>query len=542
MGVPGFKSITIKKFMIATISITGVALLIYLSAVWLMSNDIVAKTAKQQDLGNAIKIMADTRYDVVDIRQALTNVAATGNSRGFSNALDGLSAAQDKLDALVRVRPDLQGKASELKQRIDELHEVGVRMANAYVKDGRKAGNLIMQDANGGFDVRAEELAGSLGELSRSLNDELDAASKSLNKVENSSRFTVIGISMAMFLFVASAFLALYYKVIPPLNNFFSSMRDINSGSGDLTRRLSHDSKDEVGNIIVEFNAFVENLQVIISDVMRSSKQLNKTSEDMLQVVSQAEKGVLQQQDETMQVATAMNQMSTTVQEVARNAARAAESADQADKETSQSKQVVLQTKQTINLLANEVEKAKQVIHQLELDSDNIGTILDVIRDIADQTNLLALNAAIEAARAGEQGRGFAVVADEVRSLASRTQDSTQQIREMIEKLQRVAANAVVVMETGNAQAQLSVQQAMQAEESLEVVTKAVATINEMNMQIASAAEEQSAVSGEINRNVHNISQVSEDTAQGVQRSAALAGVVADESDQLLTLMSKFRA
>jgi methyl-accepting chemotaxis protein len=233
--------------------------------------------------------------------------------------------------------------------------------------------------------------------------------------------------------------------------------------------------------------------------------------------------------------------MSNTVQEIARNAARAAESADQADKEALQSKQVVTQTKLAINELATEVEKATQVIHQLEAESDNIGTILDVIRDIADQTNLLALNAAIEAARAGEQGRGFAVVADEVRSLASRTQDSTQQIKTMIERLQTGANNAVAVMETGRAQAQRSVQQATQAEGSLEVITKAVGTINEMNMQIASAAEEQNSVSSEINRNIHNIGQVTEQTFQGVQESTALCGEVIKESKQLQALMKKFQ-
>ncbi|MEJ2652033.1 MAG: methyl-accepting chemotaxis protein [Gammaproteobacteria bacterium] len=527
--------------MIATIGITGTAVLIYLSAVWLMSNEVVAKTAEQQRVAKAMKIMADVRFDVASIQLALTDVAATGDTRGLSTAVDSLSDAQDQLDDLVASRPDLKAKAEGFKRSIGTLNDLGVRMANAYINNGRAAGNAIMRDANAGFDSRARKLQSAVEASLEALDGELEAATASLNKEENSSRFTVVGISIVMFLFVTAAFLALYYKVIPPLNQFHTSMRDINSGSGDLTRRLSHHSQDEVGVIIEEFNVFVAKLQAVISDVVRSSGRLNHASEDMSGVVAEAEQAVLRQQGETAHVATAMNQMSATVQEVAANAARAAEAAEQADQETSQSKQVVVQTREGINLLANEVGKATHVIHQLETDSDNIGGILDVIRDIAEQTNLLALNAAIEAARAGEQGRGFAVVADEVRSLARRTQDSTQQIRELIENLQEVADKAVTVMEEGSAQAQSSVQQATQAEESLEVVTRAVATINEMNMQIASAAEEQSVVSGEINRNVHNISQVSEETAQGVQRSAALAGVVADESDQLLSLMNKFR-
>jgi methyl-accepting chemotaxis protein len=541
MAVLGFKNTTIKMLMVATIGIVAVALFIYLSVVWTMSNGIVAKAVEQERLADTMRIMADTRFNVVKIQQALTYAAATGDNVGFSSAMDDLSAAQDKLDELAAARPDLQEKADEFKQGLGELHELGVRMANAYIKNGRDARIAILQDPNVGFDDSAAKLTGAMNALLETLNKELNTASKTLNTAEESSRLTVVGSSMAMFVFVALGFLVAFYKVVPPLNRFLASMRDINSGSGDLTRRLSHDSKDEVGEIIEEFNAFVSKLQATISDVVRSSTQLNTTSEEMLDAVARAEKGVLQQQDETMHVATAMNQMSATVQEIARNASSASEAAAQADKETSQGRQVVVQTKQSINLLADEVDKATQVIHQLELDSDNIGTILDVIRDIADQTNLLALNAAIEAARAGEQGRGFAVVADEVRSLASRTQDSTQQIREMIEKLQGGAANAVAVMEGGSSQAQLSVQQAVQAEASLEVVTKAVATINEMNMQIASAAEEQSAVSAEINRNIHNISQVSDETAQGVQRSTELSGTVTGESNQLLALMKKFR-
>ena len=541
MAMLGFKNTTIKMLMVATIGIVAVALFIYLSVVWTMSNGIVAKTVAQERLADTMRIMADARFNVVKIQQALTDAAATGENDGFSSAMDDFNAAQDKLDELAITRPDMQGKAAEFKQSLGELHELGVRMANTYINNGRNAGIAILRDPDEGFDVRAAKLTGAMNALLETLNKDLNTATKTLNTAEESSRLTVVGSSIAMFVFVALGFLIVFYKVVPPLNAFLASMRDINSGSGDLTRRLSHDSKDEVGEIIEEFNAFASKLQVIISDVVRSSTQLNNTSEEMLDAVGRAEKGVLRQQDETMHVATAMNQMSATVQEIARNAASAAEAAEQADKETSQGRQVVVQTKQSINLLADEVERATQVIHQLELDSDNIGTILDVIRDIADQTNLLALNAAIEAARAGEQGRGFAVVADEVRSLASRTQDSTQQIREMIEKLQGGAANAVAVMEGGSSQAQLSVQQATQAEASLEVVTKAVATINDMNMQIASAAEEQSAVSAEINRNIHNISQVSDETAQGVQRSTELSGTVTGESNQLLALMKKFR-
>jgi methyl-accepting chemotaxis protein len=541
MGVPGFRNTSIRNFLTGVVGMTGAALLGYLSIIWMMSNDIVAKTAEQQRVADAMKIMADTQLYVANIRRVLTEAGATGDNRGFSEAMDNLTAARDKLDGLGAARPELQGKAVELKQGLSELHEAGKRMANAYINDGRDAGNAVMQDANEGFAVRATRFAGAVDELSQRLSHDLDAATGSLDKAEHSSRFTVMGISIAIFAFLVIVFLALFYKVIPPLNKILASMRDINSGSGDLTRRLSHDNKDEMGEIVGEFNAFIGQLQAIIADVVQSSKHLQQTAEDMLGVVGQSEKGVFQQQDETTHLAAAMNEMSTTVQEVARNAAHAAEAAEQADEETSQSRDVVTRTKEGINLLANEVEKAAQVIHQLGSDSDNIGTIVDVIRDIADQTNLLALNAAIEAARAGEQGRGFAVVADEVRSLASRTQDSTRQIREMIEKLQGRANNAVAVMEAGSSQAQLSVQQATQAEESLEVVTKAVATINDMNMQIASAAEEQSSVSTEISRNVHNINEVSENTAHSVRAAAELSGAVADRSNRLLALLNKFR-
>ena len=535
------KDMSIKTLMRAVMVVVTVALAIFIAISWIKSNGLMEKTQGQQRTADAMRAMADARFHIVEIQQFLTDVGATADPGGYSEAAKELTAAQASLDQLETALPVLKERVDEFRQRLQVMYETGVRMAKVYVKEGREAGNLIMKGPKDGFDARSDELSNDMNTLIDLLNNALDTATEGLNEEEASTRFMIVGISILLLIIIAATFLVLFSKVIPPLNELLLSLKDMNTGSGDLTRRLPHQGNDEVGKIVGEFNRFVGQLQAIIVDVVRSSTQLNKTAEGLLDVVSDAEKGMIKQQDETVHVATAMNEMSNTVQEIARNASQAAEAAEQADKEALQSKQVVSQTKQAISALADEVEKATQVIHQLETESDNIGTILDVIRDVADQTNLLALNAAIEAARAGEQGRGFAVVADEVRSLASRTQDSTQQIKEMIERLQSGANNAVQVMESGRTQAQENVQQAMQAEESLEVITKAVGTINDMNMQIASAAEEQSSVSEEINRNIHNISQVTEQTSRGVQQSTELCGEVSEESNQLQTLMKKFR-
>jgi methyl-accepting chemotaxis protein len=236
-----------------------------------------------------------------------------------------------------------------------------------------------------------------------------------------------------------------------------------------------------------------------------------------------------------------MNEMTTTVQDVARNTAQAAEAAQRAAQEANSGKQVVTQTLATIDNLANEVEKVAAVIQALETDTGNIGMVLDVIKGIAEQTNLLALNAAIEAARAGDQGRGFAVVADEVRTLASRTQKSTQEIHDMIGRLQSSAAQAVQAMQTGRARAQESVQQAAKAGASLGTITSAVSTISDMNTQIASAAEEQSSVAEEMNRNIVAIRDVAEQTARGAHQTSRATDELSRLSSELQALVGQFK-
>lgn len=326
-----------------------------------------------------------------------------------------------------------------------------------------------------------------------------------------------------------------------PLRQTVEAMDEIAQGEGDLTRRLDESGKNEISKLAAAFNRFAEKVRIMVSKVSGSTTQLASAAEEMSMVTEETSRGVQKQQSETDQVATAMNQMTATVQEVARHATQAAEAAASADQDSSEGRNIVINTMKSIENLAHEISSASTVISQLEQDSENIGSVLDVIRGIAEQTNLLALNAAIEAARAGEQGRGFAVVADEVRTLASKTQQSTSEIQEMIEKLQLGARSAVQAMQESSQHAAETVNQSSMAAASLEKITAAVSMIKDMNTQIAIAAEQQSSVSEEINKNVVNISMVVNDTAEGASQTSAASGELARLSMELQKLVGQFK-
>jgi methyl-accepting chemotaxis protein len=329
--------------------------------------------------------------------------------------------------------------------------------------------------------------------------------------------------------------------VVNPINRAVHAMQDIAAGDGDLTHRLEVKGKDELANLAIAFNSFVDQLRNTIGQVTGSTQTLASASEEVSQIANETSSGVEQQRQETEQVASAITQMTVTMDQVVQNAQHAAEAADNADKQANNGKTVVNQTINSIENLASEVEKGAMVIQGLEKDSDEIGTVLEVIQGIAEQTNLLALNAAIEAARAGEQGRGFAVVADEVRTLASRTQASTQEIKEMIEKLQSGARKAAAVMDVGRSSAQSSVDLASKAGEALTAITEAVNEITQMNSQIASAACQQDVVSKEINQNVVNIAQIADSTALGAQKLASSSNELAGLSSDLQQMIGRFK-
>jgi len=311
--------------------------------------------------------------------------------------------------------------------------------------------------------------------------------------------------------------------------------------SGDLTQEVESTGTDEMGALLTALSNMRNNLYTMIVEMQDSSTQLAAASTELAAVSEETNQNLHSQQSEVEQAATAINEMTATIQEVAKNAASTSDSADSANKATMEGQDIVEQTVSSISQLASDIENASDVIHQLEEHSEKIGSVLDVIKNIAEQTNLLALNAAIEAARAGEQGRGFAVVADEVRTLASRTQESTQEIESMIDKLQSGARDAVQVMESSREQASASVEQSNAAGHALQTITKAVALISDMNTQIATAAEEQFSVSEEINRNIISVSDLGSQTAAGANETTASSEELARLAVGLQSLISQFK-
>ena len=329
--------------------------------------------------------------------------------------------------------------------------------------------------------------------------------------------------------------------IIAPLTALALNLQQICSGEGDLRARLNAKGRSEFAWVASSFNSFVKKIAKTVDEISVTSEKLANASHKLATITQTTQKGVERQLQETTLVGNAMKQMTSTVQEVARNAVKASEAAETAEQEATAGRNIVNDAVNRINGLASEVENAANVIHELENDSNSIGEVLGVIQGIAEQTNLLALNAAIEAARAGEQGRGFAVVADEVRTLASRTQNSTLEIQQTIERLQGRAKQAVSVMENGRKRAAASVEQAASAGGSITSISQRIDTINDMNNQIAHAAEEQTAVAEEINRNISNISHVTQETSVGAKDTAEACHELQELANKLRATVGSFR-
>ncbi|WP_196140578.1 methyl-accepting chemotaxis protein [Aliikangiella sp. G2MR2-5] len=355
----------------------------------------------------------------------------------------------------------------------------------------------------------------------------------------SSSRTLLLVFAVIAILVAASVNYWVLRSVTGPLNEV---LRVINQVSrGDLKEKAEVYSEDELGTLSKGFNNLIDALREMLKEIGSSSEQLSASAEQTAAISGQSNENINHQKEQTDMIATAMTEMTATVDEVANSANNTLLEVQKANSETVEGQSVVQDSISTINKLAREIESAAVVIDKLDQYSTNIGAVLDVIRGIADQTNLLALNAAIEAARAGEQGRGFAVVADEVRTLASKTQESTSEIQEMIERLQTGTREAVSVMETSRTEAQKSVEQTAKAGESLAKITQAVSVINDMSTHIASAAEEQSSVSQEMHQNVSSISEMADRTSQGASENMAASQELARLAEHMKKLVGQFK-
>jgi len=349
----------------------------------------------------------------------------------------------------------------------------------------------------------------------------------------------VLFITGVIALVLVSGFVLLRFLV--PVNTLTRTMDDIAAGEGDLTQRLPIKGDNEIDKLAQAFNRFVEKIQHSIQLAGSSTESLTAAAEKLKKIARQSNEDTVKQYAEMQQVVTAVTEMAATVREIAASGENAAANAKAADEEAGSGQLIVSQTVDAISKLAEEVESAAAVINKLEADSAAIGSVLDVIRGIADQTNLLALNAAIEAARAGEQGRGFAVVADEVRTLASRTQKSTQEIQAIIQGLQEGTAKAVKVMSDGVASANGTVETASQASKSLRNIVESVSAITEVNEQIATAAEQQSAAVNEIDQSVVHIAALSDKSAEGSVETLQACEDLARLGSELKSIVLQFK-
>jgi methyl-accepting chemotaxis protein len=372
-----------------------------------------------------------------------------------------------------------------------------------------------------------------LNNTSEQITDEVVAHEKSIFITAIISIVLILVILILLSQFISRS-------VVNPINLLAEVMKRAQQNK-DLTERADVEGKDEIVQMAHVFNQMMGVFSNLIQEVFDSSRQLNVAAEELTVITGQTSRGVMSQQSDSEQVATAMNEMAATVQEVARYASQAAEASRTADNETKAGKQVVIDAIDGIKQLAKQVEMGAVSIKDLQKESENIGSVLTVIQGIAEQTNLLALNAAIEAARAGESGRGFAVVADEVRTLAKRSHDSTEEIKKIIERLQKEAEKSVQVMDEELEQANRSVEKAEKAGESLDVIAESVASIRDMNTHIASAAEEQSAVAEEINRNIVSIAQVAEENAESTNQTTLTSQELARLANGLETQISQFK-
>lgn len=522
-------SIKFKLMLIPLVGVLGFATnLIYNFSI---NNETRHKLETVRDLYYPI---LERSNNVIVLLDRTVEVLNSSVSAGEKDMIKGADENAERMRTLFR---EIRSLEPERKQRVDELSS---GFENYYslareISEGMITGSADFAQLNAKVEVMGSKLNRLKGDLTDFRDQSHEFFTNNIsNSIADASTALNVGAGIAVLITVVLIAVALYVtmQVTSNIGRVVSSLQEIASGEGDLTKRIRQDSQDEIGTLVYWFNSFIERLQGIIKEVVQSIDPLTSVSRELGELAHQSEHASTEQLEATVSVNRSMKEMFESLNENASNTSNAAVAASDANEQAKKGHGIVGEAIRTINDLAREVAKAGETIHQLEADTENVGQILDVIQGIASQTNLLALNAAIEAARAGEHGRGFAVVADEVRTLASRTQESTEEIHRVIEQLQRTARAISDVMANGQRKAEESVAKAADTGSSLQAITTRVEEINVMNTQIASATEEQQQTS-------HFIQQSIDEISASAQRAAEGSAQVANSTEQLQRVAQK---